>query len=118
MHHLWTILGFCCLFGSAIMIRFVKEATLGEDASRLVGVILAVAAYYYAARGRSIKYEFVKYAVPVAAVIGFMFLISRVRENWKKEIESLLESSWKLMITVALGFFGGFLLSVGQSPRH
>ena len=99
----------------------VESAELGTWASRFVAVVLAILAYYGLSSFAEdfpalvlhpVKYEFMKYAIPVVRVIGLAFLGWKVHKNWKEETKSVMESGWKLTAIVGLALLGRFLLSL------
>ena len=112
-----NILGFASLLTAGFTIAKVESAELGVYSSRFVATLLAVAVYYgvisiggIVPELPTVKFEFLKYLVPVLGVAGIAYCGWKVYENWDTETKSIMKSGWKLLLVVVFALLARILL--------
>ena len=118
---IWAVIGFGSLFAAGFFVSQVESAELGIWSSRFVALLLGILTYYGCTSLfdtfiplplHPVKYEFMKYAMPVVAIIGLGFLGWKVRKNWNEETTKVMKSGRRLTIIVVLALLGRFFLSL------
>ena len=118
---LWIALGVTCLYLAGRILTKVDVAKLGKYSSRFLAVFLAFLGYYGVTALSNIvpqltlnpvRFELFKYAVPIAGAVALIYYGWKVHENWKTEINSLVQSSIQLLAIVVLAAFARFFFSL------
>lgn len=111
--------GFIFLAAACLTIVNVESARLGRHASRFVATLLAVAAYYGAVSIEGIvlelpavKFEFLKYLVPVLGMTGIVYFGWKVYDNRDNEWNDIIRSGRKLLFVAGFALLARFLLSL------
>ncbi len=114
-----NVLGFASLAAAGFTIAKVESAELGVYSSRFVAIVLAVAVYYgFISIGgivpelSAVKFQFLKYLVPVLGIAGIAYCGWKVHENWPTETKSIMKSGWKLLLVVVFALLARILLSL------
>ena len=114
-----NVFGFLFLFAAIALITTVESAKLGEFASKFVATLLALSVYYgVTSFGEgivpelpAIKFEFLKYAVPIVGTLGLIVLAVMVIRNWSAEMDSVKKSGARMLLVAVCAVAARILLS-------
>jgi len=106
----WLILG-CLLLAAAIAIlSYMEGATLGAYSTRLLGIGAVCAGYYglvrslrFGQRATVLHWQFLHYALPIAAGAGALYCLWQVARNWRSEIHGFVKTVLKLVLLLICG---------------
>jgi hypothetical protein len=107
---LWALAGFVLLAIASASIVKLEAAALGPHATRLVALLVALAAYFGAlsltrhipALANPVRLRLVAWVVPLAGGAGVLYCAWRILQNWHAELHGLVRGALKLLLIVAL----------------
>lgn len=114
-----NVFGIVSLAAAGFTITKVESTELGENSSRLVATLLAVAVYFgifsignIVPELPTVKFGFMKYLVPIFGVVGVAYYGWNAYTKRAAEIQSIIKSSGKLILVVGFALLARFLLSL------
>ena len=107
---LWALAGAVLLALAAVTIMRLQPAALGPHSTRLVAILVGLAAYYGAlsltrhipALANPVRLRLLAWAVPVAAALAVLYCAWRILQNWHTELHGLVKGVLRLLLIVAL----------------
>jgi hypothetical protein len=107
---LWALAGLVLLGLSAAAIVKLDAAALGPHSTRLVAILVALAAYFGAlplarhvpALANPVRLRILAWLVPIAGAAAVLYCAWRVLQNWHAELHGLVRGLLKLLLIVAL----------------
>ncbi len=107
----WSIIGCLLLVAAIVVIVRMPGVSLGPYSTRLLGIGVVCAGYYGSLRwlrfGRSaalaLRWQPLRYVVPAVAILGALFCLWRVIQNWRSEVHGLVRTLLILVLLLLLG---------------
>jgi hypothetical protein len=106
----WLILGCLLLVAAIAILSYMDGAALGAYSTRLLGIGALCAGYYglvrtlrFGQNASLVRWPFLRYTVPILALVGALYCLWQVARNWRAEVHGLVKTVLKLVLLLICG---------------